>query len=113
MVDRPMTHIGGSFDQNEESVKLHGARGIVAGKVQQRLSACPYSYCFNRVKWRYAHGTLTLEGSVATFYLKQLLQTLLRGVENVERIANDVDVVSSTGLSSERPTHPRQFGVPS
>jgi hypothetical protein len=97
-----MTLIGGSLDQNEESVQLHGTQGIVADRVQQRLSACPYSYCFNRIRWRYAQGTLTLEGSVATFHLKQLLQTLLRGVENVERIANDVDVVSSTGLSSER-----------
>jgi hypothetical protein len=108
-----MTLIGGSLDQNEESVPLQGMRGIVADRVQQRLSACPYSYCYNRVKWRYADGTLTLEGSVATFYLKQQLQTLFRGVENVERIANDVDVVSSNGLSSERTANPRQIGVPS
>jgi hypothetical protein len=70
--------------------------------VRQRLSSCPYVYCFSRVSWRYAHGTLTLEGSVASFYLKQILQSMLRSVENVDRISNDVDVVSSTGLSSER-----------
>jgi hypothetical protein len=93
--------MGRSLDQDEESVQLHGAQGIVADCVQQRLSACSYSYCFNRVKWRFAEGTLTLEGSVETFYLKQMLQTLLRNVENVDRIANDVNVVSSTGLSSE------------
>jgi hypothetical protein len=70
--------------------------------VQQRIAACPYSYCFNQVRWRFAHGTLTLEGNVSSFYLKQMLQTMLRSVENVDRICNDVDVVSSTGWSNDR-----------
>jgi hypothetical protein len=43
---------------------------------------------------------LVLTGRVASFYLKQVLQTLIRGIESVERIDNRVDVVSSTGLSS-------------
>jgi hypothetical protein len=92
-------------------------RQIVTENVQQRLMTCPYAYCFSRVKWRYAQGTLTLEGSVASFYLKQILQTMLCNVENVDRIANEVDVVSSSGLSSERNSErtslPDQFGGPS
>ena len=95
-----MTFIDGSFV--DESTEPHGTQCLVAESVKQRLLACSYSYCFSRVKWRYAQGTLTLEGSVATFYLKQILQTMLRDVENVDQIANHVDVVSSTGLSSER-----------
>jgi hypothetical protein len=39
--------------------------------------------------------------------MKQILQTMLRDIEHVERIANQVDVVSSTGLSSERSAGPR------
>jgi hypothetical protein len=98
-----MALLDSSLDEGEESsVESHGTRKTVAESVRQRLSTCPYAYCFRRVKWRYAHGTLTLEGSVASFYLKQVLQTILLGMENVDRIANDVDVVSSTGLSSER-----------
>jgi hypothetical protein len=111
-----MTRIDGSFERDEVSVEVHRTRKAVAEGIQQRLLACPYSYCFNRVKWRYAQGTLTLEGNVATFYLKQMLQTMLRSVENVDEITNEVEVVSSTGLSSERhiegPTLPGQFGVP-
>jgi hypothetical protein len=38
-----------------------------------------------------------------SFYLKQVLQTLLRDLDGVTRIANRVDVVSPTGLSSVRP----------
>jgi hypothetical protein len=111
-----MTSIDGSLESDAVSLELHGTRKTVAETVQQRLLACPYSYCFSRVRWKYAHGTLTLEGSVATFYLKQVLQSVLGSMEKVDRIANDVDVVSSTGLSSERDNErtclPGQFGVP-
>jgi hypothetical protein len=95
-----MTLIGGSSVGDGESAELSGTQSTVTEKVKQRLSACSYSYCFNQVRWRYAHGTLTLEGCVASFYLKQMLQTMLRSVDNVDRICNEVDVVSSTGLSS-------------
>jgi hypothetical protein len=39
---------------------------------------------------------------VPSYYMKQVLQTLLRGIEDVEQINNEVDVVSVTGLSSVR-----------
>jgi hypothetical protein len=72
--------------------------------VEERLSRCPYSYYFNRISWYYVGGTLTLEGQVPSFHLKQMLQTLLRDIEKVDRLANEVDVVNPCGLSSERPT---------
>lgn len=72
----------------------------VCACIQERLANCPYAHYFNRVAWYYVHGTLTLEGYVPTFYLKQILQSMLRDVAHVERIANNVDVVSATGLSS-------------
>jgi hypothetical protein len=43
---------------------------------------------------------LVVHGRVATFYLKQLLQTRLQELEGVHRIDNRVDVVNSAGLSS-------------
>jgi hypothetical protein len=39
--------------------------------------------------------------------LKQVLQELMRGIDQVEQIANHVDVVNSTGMSSEPPSKPR------
>lgn len=45
-------------------------------------------------------GLLVLEGRVPSFYLKQVLQTVLRGLPGVRQIINQVDVVSPTGLSS-------------
>jgi hypothetical protein len=70
--------------------------------VRRRINDCPYKFIFGKVTWRYVDGQLTLFGCVPSFHLKQLLQELLRGVEQVTQITNSVDVVSSTGLSSER-----------
>lgn len=42
---------------------------------------------------------LVVRGRVRTFYLKQLLQTVLRDVQGIRRIDNCVDVVCSQGLN--------------
>ena len=70
---------------------------------RRRLAAdCPYAFCFNQVTFRYDQGVLILQGRLPSFYLKQVMQTLLRDLEGVERIDNQVEVVSATGLSSVR-----------
>ena len=75
--------------------------------VRRRLDGCPYRFVFNKVTCHFADGQLTLRGSVPSFYLKQLLLEMMRGIQSVERIVNDVDVVSATGLSSEHRAKPR------
>ena len=46
------------------------------------------------------HGdVLIIRGSVPSFYLKQVLQTVLKDVEGVACIDNRVDVISSEGAS--------------
>jgi hypothetical protein len=74
----------------------------VDATIRRRVDGCPYKYIFVRVTWDYHDGKLTLRGCVPSFHLKQQLQELLRGIEYVTLITNSVDVVSSTGLSSER-----------
>lgn len=76
---------------------------VVDACVQQRLASCAYRFAFSEVTWRHEAGSLTLSGCVASFYLKQILQEMVRGIDHVEQVHNDVDVVSSTGLSSESP----------
>jgi len=70
---------------------------------RQLAEKCAYAFCFNQVTFSYSQGILTLNGRLPSYYLKQVLQTLLRGIEGVTRIDNRVDVVSPTGLSSVRP----------
>jgi hypothetical protein len=49
------------------------------------------------VTWSYDNGRLTLRGSLPSFYLKQVLQELLRSLRDVRQIINDVGVVSVNG----------------
>ena len=61
--------------------------------VRRRLLTAPaYAFTFERIAIHYADGILTLRGQLPSFYLKQLLQTLLRDVEGVAQINNQVDV---------------------
>jgi hypothetical protein len=85
------------------SLADHGETVIeIQHGMDDRLRSCPYAFQFNRVQWQFTSGTLTLSGSVATLHLKQVLQTMLRDLNYVQQIVNEVDVVSATGLSSER-----------
>ncbi len=63
---------------------------------------CSYAFCFREVTFHCSNGVLTIRGRLTSFYLKQVLQTLLRDLDGVNQINNQVDVVGSTGLSSFR-----------
>jgi hypothetical protein len=45
--------------------------------------------------------TLCLSGRLPTFYLKQLVQETIRHIPGVQRIHNEIAVVSAAGVSSE------------
>ncbi len=68
--------------------------------VRSRLGECPYRFVFDKITWQFADGTLRLRGRVPSFYLKQVLQERLRNIRWIDRIENEVAVISSTGLSS-------------
>jgi hypothetical protein len=78
------------------------AHATIDQAVRRRIAACPYSFIFDKVTWQVNDGILTLQGCVPSFYLKQVLQELLLNIEQIDGIANEVRVVNSTGLSSER-----------
>ena len=59
----------------------------VAEIAQQRLRDCPY-IALRRVSCRFREGVLMLTGEVPTYHMKQMAQTLVRGVEAVEVIDN-------------------------
>ena len=46
--------------------------------------------------------TLFLSGRLPTFYLKQLVQEAVRHLPGVQRVRNEIDVVSPYGVSSVR-----------
>lgn len=88
-----------------EATLTGDTQGPTVGMLARRQLAerCTYAFCCNQVTFSFSRGILTLEGRPPSFYLKQVLQTLLRDLEGVTSIVSRVDVVSATGLSSVRP----------
>lgn len=86
------------MDQGDTLELVDGTRTAIQGRVEstarQRLSGkCPYVLYFEKISLDYADGILTLRGQLPSFYLKQMLQERLRGMERVARIDNQVHVV--------------------
>ena len=71
--------------------------------VGRRIDECEYRSIFKNVSWSYAEGRLTLRGCIPSFYLKQVLQELMRDIDQVKQIVNHIDVISSAGLRSYQP----------
>jgi hypothetical protein len=69
------------------------AREVVArhGHFRGRLEMFQFVQC---------EDVLVVRGAVPSFYLKQVLQSVLKCLESVRRIDNQVVVVSCDGLSS-------------
>lgn len=57
--------------------------------------------------FRLQDDVLTVRGSVPTYYLKQLIRSLLKNVKGIRHVDDQVDVVASSGLSSVREDHER------
>ena len=77
--------------------------GDVLERVHERLSqSCHFSRHWREILCDFQDGVLTLEGRLPSFYLKQVLQSIIRDVPGIQRINNQVDVVSAAGLSSVR-----------
>jgi len=50
----------------------------------------------------YHQGILTISGRVPSFYLKQVVQEIVRHLDGVERVDNQIDVIRPDGVSSVR-----------
>ena len=48
-----------------------------------------------------ADKPLYLSGQLPTFYLKQLVQEIVRRLPGVQSLRNEIDVISPYGISSE------------
>ena len=85
--------------------RARSASSHLAAKARKRLEEHQHftarSHLFQISQVR---DVLTVRGKVPCFYLRRLLLKVLRGIEGIRGINNEVDVVSSRGLSSERRT---------
>ena len=78
-------------------------RAYVLAQVERRLAdSSHFRGHVHCVTTDYGDGVLTLRGCVPSFYLKQVVQSLLCDLDGVDWVDNQIDVVNSTGLSSVR-----------
>ncbi len=86
-----------------EELAAGGWRRDAAQAMRELLAGHP---CFygraERFEFFESDRVLLVRGQVPSFYLKQVLQGVLRKAAGRRRIDNRVDVVSSDGLSSVR-----------
>ena len=73
---------------------------VVRCAARRLASAGPCAYYLKDVTCHFCRGILTLEGRVPSSRLKATLRSLLLDVEGVHSLVDQVDVVSSHGLSS-------------
>ena len=67
---------------------------------QQRLSNDRHYSChFRNITCHHNDGVLTLRGRLPSFYLKQVLQTVLRDLTGIQRIDNQTDVCETSGTT--------------
>lgn len=73
--------------------------------VEKRLRESMY-LSLRTVTCQFEDGLLTLRGIVPTFYVKQVILSLLEDLEpeGIKRIKDEIDVVNPRGLSSVRNT---------
>lgn len=65
----------------------------VATQAEARLRSRPYR-ALHEVCCAYRQGVLTLRGCLPSYYLKQLAQAAVAGIEGVQRIDNQIEVAS-------------------
>jgi len=79
-------------------------RTRVAAQAADRLRRQPYS-ALRRVDCAYRAGRLVLCGCLPSYYLKQVAQEAVAGLEGVEQVVNRIEVV--------RPNDGRAAGIES
>jgi hypothetical protein len=73
----------------------HRARKVLNGHVHFRGRIDGFQF-------EHRDGVLTVRGRVPSFYLRKLLESILKRVDGVHVVDNQVDVVCCDGLSSVR-----------
>ncbi len=79
------------FD-NEVSISTELEDGMVVDAATARLNRQPHLW-MQRIWCEFHDGTLRLRGQVPSFYLKQIAQTAVAGLDGVRRVVNEIEVV--------------------
>ena len=73
------------------SAQVSGLAKVICQSAQHRLQDSSYRG-LRRLTCEFSDGVLTLRGEVATYFLKQIAQTIAADIDGVDLIANHVQV---------------------
>ena len=77
----------------DQELGLSKERPVVQAEAQSRLRKSGY-HELRFVSCEFHEGVLTLRGQVPSFYLKQVAQELIRGLDGAEEVNNRLEVVA-------------------
>ena len=72
----------------------YGRTAHTPADAAERIYKASHYRTIRQLRCEFAGGVLTISGRLSSFYLKQLAQTLVRGIDGVEQIVNEVHVHS-------------------
>lgn len=86
----------------EGAERIAAVDRLIVDSVHRALRASGYGQLL-KLKVYCEHGSVRLQGSVPTYYLKQVAQSVLKGIDGIRNVDNDVNVANgktrSAGLS--------------
>jgi osmotically-inducible protein OsmY len=77
---------------DDERADGRSAQHGLAEAARQRIFHQPHLH-MQRIWCEYAEGQLFLRGQVPSFYHKQLAQAAVAGMDGVDQVVNDIEVV--------------------
>lgn len=84
-----------------------GNQDVVQEALERLTQYAHFRAHINAISIDFRDGTLVVTGVLPSFYLKQVLQTILRDLSGVVRIDNRVEVVSSGNRHNSHSPHSR------
>ena len=65
-------------------------------EIAQKAETCLQMQPVNRVSCEYDGGVLSLRGRSRSFYEKQIAQESVKGIDGVDRVVNEIEVVAES-----------------
>lgn len=88
-------------DSSKQSLSSLSEKEIVEANAKSRLRRS----CYYQVQWvscEFHEGVLTLRGQVSSYYLKQIVQTLVLRMDGVDEVNNRVEVFDAANRLTSR-----------
>jgi len=97
-------HASSTLALDECQVRLRESDHAIEEAIRQRIEENgAYAFYFSEVVYNCSYGVVKVCGCVPTDRLKHALWSVILDLDGVNEIDDQLDVVSSTGLSSIRP----------